>query len=603
MMRTARIRVVLGIEALCAAVPLGMAVVFSLVCLFDGWQWIFPGHDHGYYLLPAMRGGPFALMFWALMVWLGWKIARRTLRSCGEGRRADLSCALAVFLTAALVRSIFVLVFYRHMPLFSDFQRVWGIACGDPEWIAHYRLAVTYLNFSVFESWMARIFGEDYRILFFLNALFSSLTASVVFLLARSLGADRRRSLTAGLLYASIPADILFCLTGAPDFLVILLDTLGALCLSRTLRTGDMAGYGNGGGSVPLLYAWKTVGRPLVWALLGGILVGTGSAYKTFGSIILIAFSMVLILAERPEAPETAAVPAGRSRRARILIAAMCVLLCFGAYRSMRTIILHHTEEVYGSDLDYDSLLPHSLLTGLNTQSEGQIHVGDLSMAYQMEYKRNGYDWRAAAQKSYQILKEDLSEHRSEIAPDLFRKMIWAWQDDGIPVHYFQRYGILVFLNAVPGEDVDTISGSDGPVMDFQDEESAPAMGTVLARILYDVILGTGGAVSQVHYIALMSLAAAAVLLSVRRRRADALSFFPPLVVFGYFCMIFLAEGQSRYKILIMPWLCILASLGALRVWERIRPWGAAHREDWDRLLHTDIGDLWKKRTKGVRDR
>ena len=37
---------------------------------------------------------------------------------------------------------------------------------------------------------------------------------------------------------------------------------------------------------------------------------------------------------------------------------------------------------------------------------------------------------------------------------------------------------------------------------------------------------------------------------------------FLALIIFGYFCMVFLSEAQSRYKMLVMPYLCIFAAFG-----------------------------------------
>ena len=34
------------------------------------------------------------------------------------------------------------------------------------------------------------------------------------------------------------------------------------------------------------------------------------------------------------------------------------------------------------------------------------------------------------------------------------------------------------------------------------------------------------------------------------------------LIIFGFFCLILLSEAQSRYKCLIMPFICVISSMG-----------------------------------------
>lgn len=48
---------------------------------------------------------------------------------------------------------------------------------------------------------------------------------------------------------------------------------------------------------------------------------------------------------------------------------------------------------------------------------------------------------------------------------------------------------------------------------------------------------------------------------------------FTALILLGYFCMIFLAEGQSRYKCLVMGYVMILSASGATDIRARWRKW------------------------------
>lgn len=95
-----------------------------------------------------------------------------------------------------------------------------------------------------------------------------------------------------------------------------------------------------------------------------------------------------------------------------------------------------------GTDLSqYSSgVLYHQLLVGLNTEGEGQIHLGTLSRGFWNTFLRNGYDSASAGEYAKQLLIEDWSLHISAI-PSLFgQKIVWAWQDDLIPIHYFLTF-------------------------------------------------------------------------------------------------------------------------------------------------------------------
>lgn len=67
-----------------------------------------------------------------------------------------------------------------------------------------------------------------------------------------------------------------------------------------------------------------------------------------------------------------------------------------------------------------ETSVPHFLLIGLNTESEGQIHIGNLSRLYVNKYLSNGMDYRMAKDYVYSILKEDWLNNYSNILPNFF---------------------------------------------------------------------------------------------------------------------------------------------------------------------------------------
>lgn len=272
-----------------------------------------------------------------------------------------------------------------------------------------------------------------------------------------------------------------------------------------------------------------------VCAIGGGILIGIGSSYKSFGIIILIAYVIV---------SATGTLLTGEKRK--YLLAAAGICLAFAGYGLAERAIIHHTEQVLPVSIQKSTSYPHFLLIGLNTQGEGQIHIGNISRSYVNEYFLNGFDADAARKKVIELLKSDWQENKTLILPNLAKKMIWAWQDDQLPLFYFRT--------------------SVGLQPD-----------TWLELLVYRGICSCLGTVGQFYYMGLLLLSAAGCFLYGRKREIHFQMDFCMLIIFGYFCLMLLSEAQSRYKCLILPYLCILAAAGVAAVSDQIK---AKYRAD-----------------------
>ena len=109
-------------------------------------------------------------------------------------------------------------------------------------------------------------------------------------------------------------------------------------------------------------------------------------------------------------------------------------------------------------------------------------------------------------------------------------KTIWAWQDDTIPIQYINQ--------SIQSED----SISDG---------------------IDDATLGTVSLLLQVSYCTIMLLSLLGVIHSIiLGDKVKKQTIFIILIVIGYFSITLISEAQSRYKYIIMPLLCIIASVG-----------------------------------------
>ena len=197
---------------------------------------------------------------------------------------------------------------------------------------------------------------------------------------------------------------------------------------------------------------------------------------------------------------------------------------------------MRNTEEIYGVKLSSETAVPHFLLIGLNTESEGQIHLGTLSRSYYSKYLSNGMDYKAAKSYANDLLIENLKNNKDNILPDLLKKMIWAWQDDSIPVSYFT-------------------TSLDSTYKYSQHYE------------LFMFVLDDYWSLVHFAYFLIMFFALIGCIAFARNKKINLKYEFVALVIFGYFCMILISEAQSRYKCLVMPYIVIVSALGINKIY------------------------------------
>jgi len=181
---------------------------------------------------------------------------------------------------------------------------------------------------------------------------------------------------------------------------------------------------------------------------------------------------------------------------------------------------------------------PHFLLVGLNTQGEGQISKGNMSREYYKYYLDNGQDFQGAKQHAYSLLKKDWHENKQDVPKLFIKKAVWAWQDDVIPATYMENCIAETGKLTHPG--------------------------------LYSWLIKTAPEASQAYYFMLMLLSFGGIVNYIRKKKVNYDIEFIELVIFGYFCLLMLSEAQSRYKCLIMPYVCILSAMGIITIMNTI---------------------------------
>lgn len=144
-----------------------------------------------------------------------------------------------------------------------------------------------------------------------------------------------------------------------------------------------------------------------------------------------------------------------------------------------------------------------------------------------------GTDMEHAKDITINMLRTDWSEHANRLPKLLVKKLIWAWQDDTIPVYYF---------NIVRGQS------------------------RTLVERWFGLPLST---LTQTFYLSTMLFGLAGAFFTAKNRKTDLRTEFVLLIIFGYFCLIVLSEAQSRYKCLVMPFICMMAAIGIMELCQR----------------------------------
>ena len=279
-------------NTLCVFLPFGLAVLLAAVYTIGGWEKIFPGHNHtlSYYFLSPVDHKLTAVIMITLTAALFYKIYAvltaflKSRAENGRTRRADkFAYCIYIFFVALIVRFLLMYLFNDRLQPFSDFYRTWRMALGDTSFVPHYSIFPAYLNYAVLESWLIRLFGDQYKNLLYMNVLFASVSAVLIYVISKMLFKEERLAVLSAFLYVLMPSNILYCGAGTPEFVAIAFDLAGVLLLQNTLEKNGKSRY--------------------LYAVGGGLCLGIGSSYKEFGIVILIAAFMVFTAKEFLTAP------------------------------------------------------------------------------------------------------------------------------------------------------------------------------------------------------------------------------------------------------------------------------------------------------------
>ncbi|MBE5912909.1 MAG: phospholipid carrier-dependent glycosyltransferase [Pseudobutyrivibrio ruminis] len=487
--------------------PFFLMLFLSVVYILGGWGKVIEGHSPEYYFLPTINFsfiGVVSLVLWILLCIVFIKLIDRINIKNNESHNAIYK-GLIIGLVAVSIRVIIVFLNSEYLVPFSDFAMAWERAHGNLEQgnIAYYSLFPAYMNFSLYENMVINILEDSYVVVLYLNALYSGITAYFLYYISKELFHNERVCVAIGVLYGLYPSNVLYTLTGTPDFIAIMFNTIGIYLLLKYKVD-------------------KKCIRRAVLCMLAGLCFGISGSFKTFSIVIMVAFFLCEILI----------IIINEMGYKEILFKIGIFILVIMSYKVVNATITDITSDYYNVELDAKTATPHYILVGLNTEAEGQIHIGNISRLYYQRYLDNGNDFESSKEYAYDTLKKDWKNNPNRIIPNFFKKIIWAWQDDYIPIHY---YLYSVGLNK-ENNDV----------------------------FLYKLAENSGGLISELIYVTIAILSIVGSIRKAKENEGDieVEYIFLSLIIFGYFCMVILSESQSRYKCLIMPYIIIVAGYG-----------------------------------------
>ena len=455
-------------------------------------------HEHEHYFLPYLNAKYIlpSVAFIVAVIGTGVAVARIENNYLKN---------VVIFVTALCPRVFIIQLFKQQLYPFSDFLWSWDVALGAREGLSY----AAHLPFPAYNVWawfeflLTRFFPKTYLSVLLTNSVIDSLIAVCISMLTNMLIKSKRCSIMAGVLYALFPSAILYCTIGTPEFVAILFNLIAIIFLIKSYRYGD--------------------GKKLGYVFAAGIVFGISSSFKSFSIVIIVAYLLVEILYIRIKVGVLEFFKEG--------------IILFFAFFAVKRIILMIVSKWLGTDLSqYSSgVLYHQLLVGLNTEGEGQIHLGTLSRGFWNTFLENGYNSSAAGEHAKQLLFENWHNHIADVPLLLEQKIVWAWQDDLIPIYYF--------LNLMSVD------------------------GTIHHRI-YECIKNVVPTISQAMYASMCVCGVASVIDDFRQTDTNREWTFIKLIIFGYFVLLLIIEAQSRYKCLIIPLICIMGARCITKCWD-----------------------------------
>lgn len=502
--------------------PFSMATIYGIVCLFSrgGWTWLLEGHNKNFYVLSEFRYKAIAFLIIAAVIMVVGKIVKY-LCSCfmslttNRKKNTKIVTAVGIFLVSIIIRMVLICIFYGEVHPFSDFLYAWHRAVGDKSSLTYYGLFPAYVNWSMVERMIIHLAGYRYEAVLFFCIFCNAITSAFLFLITDDVFGKYSMAILASIIYIINPSSIAYTLISTSEHMAIACFTGSIYLICKYFDTPK--------------YSAK-----VCYLFLAGAIGGIGNSVKTFFPVAIIAMVIVLILGELL-----------RNNALKIKTIVFCIFsvaVLFLSYKVTVNGVTAISENIFGVELNFADSTPHYLNVGLNRQGEGQI-TNELSMVY-LEDRLDGVPFGRAKEHAIELVMSDWKENMNDIPEFLLKKTIWIWQDDYQPFRYFMNNAFGLECN------------------------------TFIENVVYKIITTVGTTYSQLWYILTMFLGIVGAVFILKRENADIKNnkfMLTNLMILGFFCMMLLSEAQSRYKCLILPFVCIIDAYAGFTIYDIVR--------------------------------
>lgn len=477
---------------LCLMITFILGSIYSGVNLLGGFSKFFPGRDYNFYFLQNLQVDFISIFFFLIYCLVIFLMCFYLCKN--QIKKNSLCCFLITFLSHLLL-----LLIFRNVSFFSDFQFAWERSLGDLSSLNRYQFFPSYVNYSLYLKILIKLFGESRVIVILINIILNSLTSVGVYLLGYKIYQREIPAFFSSLLYSLYLPSIFYTLVATPEHITVLFNVWGIYLLSNFLSSDFSK-------------------KNYFYIGFSCVCFGIADSMKTFFPIIFIAFILIFahMLYERKYL----------SCSHRIFLLLCTVFTVFMLTNMVSGGILKITEKNFDIDLNKVDATPHFFAVGLNRPGEGQIHLGNFSRVY-LNDRMNSVPRDEAVTKIKKIILDDWSNNLSDILPFIVKKTIWAWQDDCIPITYF-----LTTEGIQPN--------------------------TEIQKFFFNGITRVGSKVSEILYFVLFFTCIYVCVLLIRTQKFNYILVFSSLIIEGYFFLMFFSEAQSRYKCLIMPFIFLL---------------------------------------------
>lgn len=491
--------------------PFVLGTFYAIKYITGGWEDIYAYHGLQHYLLPELNNYGIAIIIILLLglviFWASKKLSRGAFK------------IILITLFTVVTREVLLVGFNGEIEPFSDGLYAWQRVHGDMSTLLYVSFFPGWANYTLFLQMIVNMLGDNYMLVLHSNVLFNAITAVMIYLICNEIGLKESTRTVATFLYVFNPAAIIYVTFDTPEHMAIAFNAVACFFIVKSFKSD--------------IYRNK-----IVFSVLAGLLLGLGSAVKTFGVIFVLAYIIALLLYIIGNKFNSV----GEAIK-NICVGIFCVLLMFFMNSAVESGITTLTENQYEIELNTADSTPHYFLVGLNYQGEGQQFIGETGKVY-INLRQQGVGLDEGKAVAYEILKQSWEGHENfyDEMSWLNRKMIWAWQDDMRPLTFFTDYtGIDVNSN--------------------------------IEDALYSFLKNIAPAELQLWYLLLMLLSSIGViyvLVSNRNKNIpnqvmyidNYMLLMLGTTILGYFCMLIISEAQSRYKCLIIPVIGIFAALG-----------------------------------------